>query len=265
MRNKIIQLAKELVGVDHRETRTVYEKVLVPLLGERTALAKRNLASGIHYTPPSLRTTHCDTNVRSIEFNHLYASAACEVYGDVELMDGYTVGQFIRDLQDLRREYKKKFALSMIDDGCTPCELNDNRNIQFALKVILNSFMFHGIPSYDYGMSYNKIVGHACMMMRSTIRDIIRSGGTFIVADVDKIVYAGDYVDVPNYTVHHDTHSCVVVDNADMGYILIDGRFKSRYGKNLKRMDRLVRGARSETIEHFNLWDREVDTVHLKK
>ena len=253
MRNKIIEVAKTIVDVDYRETRTITERVFVQLFGTKPQTERKQSLVSLHYIPSNLHNMYCDVNVRSISFNHLYADAMVDVYGDlVELASGYTVKNFIEDLRSLRKEYKVAYVRAIRESAES---MQENARIQKALKVILCSFVTHAVYAYDYGMSYNAIVSRAHMIMRDVIQDIAISGGVFMVADVDTIIYGGEYIDVPNYDVHYDTHTAVIIGNNDVSYHLVDGRLKSRFGNNTKRCGRAVARAVSETYQHFCLND----------
>lgn len=213
MRTKIIEAIAHLDIENWKDTKMVRETIFFKLFGERELLPKVKPYGGTYFSPTAYRGRLIDgvahnQTIFCVAYNRFYPMIAKELFNDVELIKGYTIGQFVDDLHEMRKETKRMASLAIIER--MRCHTKENADIveHYQLQIkrlkIVQNIMFAIFAAYDFGADMNEVQRRAREIVKSDCKKIVDRGGHILCVNIDTIVFTDYNIPALTYPTHND-------------------------------------------------------------
>lgn len=147
-------------------------------------------------------------------YNQYYSSVIRRLYGEVVLVDDYTVEEFIEDLQQLRRQAKKDLAMAHVEMLHNPVDadrIGKYKAIMVQTKCILN-MMFDVFSCYDFKVNSAYVVEYARLTIRKDCKKLQDEVGAIILTvNTDTIVLVAKKIPSLSFDTHNNLFNSVLI------------------------------------------------------
>lgn len=146
-------------------------------------------------------------------YNQYYSTVIRRLYGEVVLVDDYTVEEFIEDLQQLRRQAKKDLAMCYVNNigRLDTDEISKHKAIMVQTKCILN-MMFSVFSCYDFKVNCAYVVEYARLTIRKDCKKLQDEVGAIILTvNTDTVVLVAKKIPSLSFDTHNNIFSSVLI------------------------------------------------------